>query len=220
MHILLVEDDTMLAQAVTAGLRQNGWTVDWVTEVASAKLNLVDHHYSVVLLDLNLQTESGLTILTSMRTRYDATPTLIITARDQLSDRIRGLDNGADDYVVKPFQLDELYARIRAIVRRTQGRVSPIFKSRTIEVNPADRTVLRDGKAVSVSMHEYRTLLALMERKGRLVTREQLETLVYQDSESSESNTIAVFVHQLRKKLGDDFIVTVHGYGYRIEEDA
>lgn len=216
MHILLVEDDSMLADALRSGLEQNAWTIDWSRDAAAAKLALIDHAYTAVLLDLGLPGASGLSVLEAMRSRYDATPVLIVTARDKLSDRIRGLDAGADDYIVKPFQLDELYARLRAVVRRSQGRVSPVLSYRDIALDPGRRAVTRARARVDLSLHEYRTLLALMERQGRVVTRSQLEDAVYGGSAAIESNTIAVYVHQLRRKLGDDLIVTVHGHGYRI----
>jgi two-component system OmpR family response regulator len=219
MHILLVEDDTPLANAVCAGLRQNNFTVDWAADAVQAQLALVDHHYAAVLLDLGLPDRSGLKVLATLRARYDGTPVIIVTARDQLSDRIRGLDAGADDYVVKPFQLDELFARLRAVVRRSQGRVSPVLTHRTITLDPARHVVTRDGEPVALSSHEYRTLLVLMERKGRVMTRDQLEAAVYDGQSEIGSNTIAVYIHQLRRKLGDELIATVHGFGYRIGDD-
>jgi two-component system OmpR family response regulator len=216
MDLLLVEDDEMLADAVRAGLAQNGWQVDWVADAGAARTVLVEHPYDVVLLDLGLPGGSGLGVLSNLRARYDATPVLIITARDKLSDRISGLDAGADDYIVKPFQLDELFARLRAVLRRSQGLVSPVLSFNGITLDPAKRLVTRRGEPVSLSAHEYRTLMLLMERQDRVVTREQLEDAVYGSSGTIESNTIAVYIHQLRRKLGDDVIVTVHGFGYRI----
>ena len=218
MHILLVEDDPMLAKAIRAGLRQNGWTCDHAPDAPAAAIALVDHGYDAVLLDLALPGGSGLELLRAQRARYDATPVIIVTARDALSERIAGLDAGADDYVAKPFQFDELYARLRAVSRRSNGRVAPILRCGAIELDPAQRRVTRDGATVSLSIHEYRTLLALMERQGRLVTREQIEDLVYGAAVEIESNTIAVYVHQLRRKLGDDVIATVRGYGYCLGE--
>ncbi|WP_241291894.1 response regulator transcription factor [Burkholderia stabilis] len=220
MHFLLVEDDVMLAEAIRAGLAQNGWRADWAADAESARLALVGHGYDAVLLDLQLPGTSGLALLTAMRANYDPTPVLIATARDQLSDRIRGLDTGADDYLVKPFQLEELYARLRALVRRSQGRVSERLVYRDIHIDPARQEVTRAGKPVALSIHEYRTLLALMERQGRIVTRIQLEEHVYGNDGEIESNTIAVYIHQLRRKLGDELIVTVHGFGYRVGEGA
>ncbi|KRB12499.1 response regulator transcription factor [Rhizobacter sp. Root16D2] len=216
MNILLVEDDDMLAQAVSSGLKQNQWSVDCASDAAAARLALLDHHYAAVLLDLRLPDASGLTVLSALRARYDATPVLILTARDQLSDRVRGLDAGADDYLVKPFELDELYARLRALMRRSQGLVSKTLSIGDIVVDPARRQVTRARKAVGLSSHEYLTLLALMERQRRVVSRDQLERLVYSHTDCVASNTIAVYVHQLRRKLGEDLIETVHGFGYRI----
>jgi two-component system OmpR family response regulator len=218
VHLLLVEDDAMLADAVCAGARQNGWTIDHARDATAAKVALVDHAYNAVLLDLGLPQDSGLVVLQGMRSRYDATPVIIVTARAQLSDRIKGLDVGADDYVVKPFQMDELWARVRAIVRRSQGRVSPLLTCGDVVLDPGKRLVTRAGTRVALSAHEYRTLLVLMERRGRIVARDHLEDVVYGGTSAIESNTIAVYVHQLRRKLGDDLITTVHGQGYMIGE--
>lgn len=218
MHILVIEDDAMLAEAMAAGLRQNSWDVDHAPDANSARVALVDHAYDAVLLDLSLPDGSGLAVLKTMRERYDGTPVLIVSARDKLSDRIAGLDIGADDYLTKPFQLDELYARLRALLRRAQGRVSPVLTWRDVVLDPARRAVQRAGCPVPLSVHEYATLLALMERRGRAVTREQLEAVIYGNDGTIESNTIAVYIHQLRRKLGEQMIVTVHGYGYRIGE--
>jgi len=214
--ILLVEDDRMLGDALTAALAQDGWHADRSEDAASARVALIDHAYVAVLLDLGLPKGSGLDVLSAMRARYDATPVLIITARDQLSDRIRGLDSGADDYIVKPFQRDELLARLRAVVRRSQGRVAPVLRWRDVVLNPAERSVTRAGERVSLGAHEYRTLLALMESQGRVVSRDFLEDRLYGGNGTIESNTVAVYIHQLRRKLGEEVVVTVHGYGYRL----
>ncbi len=217
--ILLVEDDRMLSDAMAAALRLDAWQVDSAYDANAARIALVDHAYAAVLLDLGLPYGSGLDVLQAMRGRYDATPTLIITARDQLGDRIRGLDAGADDYVVKPFQIDELLARLRAVVRRSRGMVAPVLRYGDIAVDPARRSVTRGDARVRLSTHEFRTLVALMERQGRAVARGHLEDLVYGGAGAIESNTIAVYVHQLRRKLGDELITTVHGYGYRLGEE-
>ncbi|WP_141454529.1 response regulator transcription factor [Pseudoxanthomonas sp. z9] len=216
--ILLVEDDRMLGDAVAAALRQDGWEVARAEDAGAAKTALIDHAFAAVLLDLGLPRGSGLDVLNALRQRYDTTPVLIVTARDQLSDRVRGLDAGADDYIVKPFQTDELCARLRAVVRRSQGRVAPVLSYRDVVLDPAARAVTRGGQAVKLGVHEYRTLMALMERQGRVVARDALESLVYGGDGTIESNTIAVYIHQLRRKLGDDFITTVHGFGYRVGE--
>lgn len=217
-RLLLVEDDRMLGDALAAALAQDGWSIDRAEDVASARLALVDHGYTAVLLDLGLPRGSGLDVLAALRQRYDTTPVLIITARDQLSDRVRGLDAGADDYIVKPFEAGELGARLRAVVRRTQGRVAPVLRHGDIVLDPADRSVRLDDRPVRLGVHEYRTLLALMERPGRVIARDMLESLVYGGDGAIESNTIAVYIHQLRKKLGDGVITTVHGFGYRLGE--
>ena len=220
MQLLVVEDDEMLAAALQQHLQRGGWQVDCVGDAAGARLALTDHGYQAVLLDLGLPQGSGLSVLHFLRTRYDPTPVIIATARDQLSDRIQGLDAGADDYLVKPFQLDELEARLRAVLRRAQGRVAPVLTHGDIVIDPSRQCVERGGKRVALSVHEYRTLLALMERRGRTVTRDQLQDAVYGGSSSIESNTIAVYVHQLRRKLGDQLITTVHGFGYRIAQET
>jgi two-component system OmpR family response regulator len=218
LSILLVEDDRMLSDAVAAALRQDSWHVDAAHDAQSAHIALVDHAYVALLLDLGLPNGSGLEVLRAVRARYDATPTLIITARDELGERIRGLDAGADDYIVKPFQIDELLARLRAVLRRARGQVAPVLNYRDISVDPARRVVTRSGRAIRLSVHEFRTLLALMERQGRVVARSHLEDQIYGGSASIESNTIAVYIHQLRRKLGEDLIATVHGFGYRLGE--
>ena len=217
-RLLLVEDDRMLGDALAAALAQDGWSIDRAEDAAAARLALVDHGYTAVLLDLGLPRGSGLDVLAALRQRYDTTPVLIITARDQLSDRVRGLDAGADDYIVKPFEAGELGARLRAVVRRTQGRVAPVLRHGDIVLDPADRSVRQGDRPVRLGVHEYRTLLALMERPGRVIARDMLESLVYGGDGAIESNTIAVYIHQLRKKLGDGVITTVHGFGYRLGE--
>jgi two-component system OmpR family response regulator len=218
MQLLLVEDDEMLSRALRAGLERDGYQVDVAADAPAARLALTDHGYAAVLLDLGLPGGSGLQVLRGVRDRYDTTPVLILTARDKLSDRIAGLDAGADDYLVKPFQPDELGARLRAVLRRAQGRVAPVLAVKAVRLDPARRSVTLRDEPVPLSVHEYRTLLALMERSGRVVTRHQLEEAVYGGDSTIESNTVAVYVHQLRRKLGDDLIVTVHGHGYRMGE--
>ena len=217
-RLLLIEDDRMLGDALAAALAQDGWSIDRAEDAPAARLALVEHGYTAVLLDLGLPRGSGLDVLAALRQRYDTTPVLIITARDQLSDRVRGLDAGADDYIVKPFETGELGARLRAVVRRTQGRVAPVLRHGDIVLDPADRSVRQNDRPIKLGVHEYRTLLALMERPGRVIARETLESLVYGGDGAIESNTIAVYIHQLRKKLGDGVIATVHGFGYRLGE--
>lgn len=206
----------MLADAVRARLEQQEWAVSWVDDAARAKLALLEHAYTAVVLDLGLPRGTGIGVLQSLRAHYDATPVLIVTARDRLSDRIGGLDAGADDYLVKPFQLDELVARLRAVIRRSQGRVLPVLQHGDVVLDPGQRTVTCRGERVILTVNEYRTLLTLLERRGRVVSRAQLEAAVYGGGGSIESNTVAVYIHQLRRKLGEDLIATIHGFGYCI----
>lgn len=216
LNLLLIEDDAMLAEAICDGVSQQSWQIERAANAAVAKGAVVDRHFSAILLDLGLPDESGLSFLKWLRERYDTTPVLIITARGQLTERIRGLDEGADDYLVKPFPFDELFARIRALTRRSQGLVAGELRCGDVCVLPDKREVTRAGEPVMLSANEYRTLVALLERPGRVVTRDHLQQLVYGDDSSIESNTVAVFIHQLRRKLGEGIIVTVHGHGYRI----
>ncbi|ARP83975.1 DNA-binding response regulator [Bordetella genomosp. 8] len=218
MHILLIEDDPMLGDALCGGLREAGYAVDWMTDAAQARAAVTDHDYGAILLDLQLPHGSGLGILKSVRERYDATPVVILSARDRLSDRIKGLDEGADDYLVKPFPVEELLARLRAVTRRASHRVVPLMRIGDVQVDPTRRHVMLAGQPVKLSIHEYRTLVALLERQGHVVTREQLEDAVYGRHGTIESNTVAVYIHQLRRKLGNELIATVHGFGYRIGE--
>jgi two-component system OmpR family response regulator len=216
MNLLLVEDDQMLGESICDGARQSGWHIDHVCDAKAARGVLVDHAYAAVLLDIGLPGDSGLSVLRTMRGRYDPTPVLILTARGQLSERIAGLDAGADDYLVKPFQFDELWARVRSVIRRSQGRVIPIFTYGDVRIDRGKRVVTKAGIEVVLSAQEHRTLLALVERSGHVVTRDHLHDVVYGTVSNVESNTIAVFIHQLRRKLGDDLIRTVHGLGYVI----
>ncbi|HEY9256311.1 MAG TPA: response regulator transcription factor [Stenotrophomonas sp.] len=217
--ILLVEDDHMLGRALTAALGQEGWRVVHCESARSAQAALVDHAFVAVLLDLGLPGGSGLEVLATMRGRYDPTPVLIITARDQLSDRVRGLDAGADDYIVKPFQRDEMLARLRAVLRRSRGGVTPVLRWRDVEIDPAARIVTRGGKRISLSANEFRILQALFESRGRALSREQLQDRLYGGDSEIGSNTVAVYVHQLRRKLGDGMLVTEIGFGYRVRDE-
>lgn len=217
--ILLVEDDPMLGQALTAALGQEGLRVVHCQDVGAARTALVDHAFVAVLLDLGLPRGSGLEVLASMRSRYDPTPVLIITARDQLSDRVRGLDAGADDYIVKPFQRDEMMARLRAVLRRSRGAVTPVLRWRDVEIDPAAQLVTRGGKRVSLSANEFRILLTLFESSGRVLSRDQLQDRLYGSDSDIGSNTVAVYVHQLRRKLGDGVVLTELGFGYRAGDE-
>ncbi|MGQ5289283.1 response regulator transcription factor [Pectobacterium actinidiae] len=216
MNLLLVEDDQMLGESICDGARLSGWHIDHVFDAKAARVALVDHAYAAVLLDIGLPGDSGLSVLRTMRGRYDPTPVLILTARGKLSDRIAGLDAGADDYLVKPFQFDELWARVRSVIRRSQGRVVPVFTCGDVCIDRSRRVVTKAGSEIILSANEYRTLLGLIERPGHVITRDHLHNIVYGTTSNVESNTIAVFIHQLRRKLGDDLIRTVHGLGYVI----
>ena len=216
MRLLLVEDDAMIGASVRKGLRQDGFAVDWVTDGEAAELALGQGVDDLMLLDLGLPKKSGLAVLRSLRTRGGDLPVVVVTARDAVADRIAGLDAGADDYVVKPFDLDELAARIRAVLRRRAGRVDPLVRHGKLEFNPASREVRFDGAVVSLSARELTLLEALLDRPGAVLSRAQLEEKLYGWAEEVESNTIEVYIHGLRRKLGADFIRNVRGVGYML----
>ncbi|AFC85698.1 response regulator transcription factor [Frateuria aurantia] len=220
MNLLLVEDDAMLAEAICDGICQQGWRIDHALDAGAARSRLVEHAYAAVLLDIGLGTGSGLDVLRYLRGRYDTVPVLILTARGQLSDRIRGLDAGADDYLVKPFQLAELFARVRAVIRRSEGQVVPSYIHAPLVLDPVRRQVTLDNEPVALSVHEYQLLLTLLKRRGHIVTRDELELAIYGHPGGVGSNTVSVFVHQLRRKLGDGLIHTVHGHGYTVKDPA
>jgi DNA-binding response OmpR family regulator len=214
MRVLLVEDDRMIGQAVQTALRQDGYAVDWVRDAESADTALTTAGFDLVLLDLGLPGRDGVDLLRTLRTRHDATPVLIVTARDDVQDRVGGLDAGADDYLVKPFDLDELGARMRALLRRSAGRGEAVFEHRGVRIDPATREVTRDGEPVTLSPREFAVLEALMLRPGAVLSRTQLEDRLYGWGESVESNAVEVYIHGLRRKLGHDFVQNVRGVGY------
>jgi DNA-binding response OmpR family regulator len=216
MRVLLVEDDRMVGESLREALRQQGLAVDWVRDGRAADTVLASERFDAVLLDLGLPQRSGLEVLKALRARGDATPVILLTARDALPDKVAGLDAGADDYLVKPFELDELLARLRAVGRRHVGRASSVLEVADLRLDPATREVSRAGRAVLLSARELALLQALMERPGAIVSRAQLEDRLYGWGEELESNAISVFVHQLRKKLGDDILHTVRGVGYYV----
>jgi two-component system OmpR family response regulator len=220
MNILLVEDDAMLASAIRERARQEKLALDHAVDADSARLALLDNVYSVILLDLGLPGESGLSLLRSLRAAYNATPVIILTARAQMSERIAGLDAGADDYLVKPFEFNELWARMRAVTRRSEGKTVPVLACRDVVLDVARQAVTQRGQPISLSAYEFRTLLVFMERPGRIITRSHLQALIYGADTEVESNTVAVFIHQLRRKLGEDIVETVHGHGYRLGADG
>jgi two-component system response regulator QseB len=217
MRLLLVEDDTMIGEVVLDLLRAEHYAVDWVKDGEMADTALLQsQHYDLVLLDLGLPRKDGLDVLCAMRARKDRTPVLIATARDSVAQRIAGLDAGADDYVLKPYDLDELLARLRALLRRAAGRAEPIFAYKNITINPATREVLVDGASVSLSAREWAVLEALVARPGVVLSRPQLEEKLYSWRDEVSSNAVEVYIHGLRKKLGSDLIQNVRGVGYMV----
>jgi two-component system response regulator QseB len=220
VRLLLAEDDAMIGEAVHQGLRRQGFAVDWVRDGAAAERALASEPYDACLLDLGLPRKQGLDVLRALRASGSALPVVVLTARDAIADRVAGLDAGADDYVVKPFDLAELAARIRAVTRRKTGRAQPVLEHAGVVLDPATREVRRDGQAVAVSPREYALLLALLEHPGRILSRAQLEERIYGWGEEVESNVVEVHVHSLRRKLGAGFIRNVRGVGYRVAPGA
>jgi two-component system response regulator QseB len=214
MRILLAEDDPMIGTSVRQGLTQDGFTVDWVRDGRAAELALGERVHDALLLDLGLPRKAGLEVLAAMRRSGDTRPVLVITARDAVGDRVAGLDSGADDYLVKPFDLDELAARLRALLRRGSGRAQPLVTLGDIELDPAARTVRRGGEPVALSAREFALLEALLARPGAILSRTQLEDKLYGWSDSVESNAVEVHIHALRKKLGAGLIRNVRGVGW------
>jgi two-component system response regulator QseB len=217
MRLLLAEDDPMIGAAVLRGLREDGFAVDWVRDGRAAEHALAEGVHDVLLLDLGLPRKQGLELLADMRRRGDSRPVLVLTARDAVADRVAGLDAGADDYLVKPFDLDELAARIRALGRRgVGGRAQPKLAHGAIELDPATREVTRDGVPVPLSPREFALLEALMVRPGAILSRAQLEERLYGWNETVESNAVEVHLHGLRRKLGAQAIRNVRGVGWTL----
>jgi two-component system response regulator QseB len=214
MRVLLVEDDRMIAEAVRTALEQDGHVTDWMGDGAAALTALGHSQFDIVLLDLGLPRKDGLSVLRQLRERGDATVVIIITARDDVRSRVAGLDGGADDYLVKPFDLDELAARMRAAVRRSAGRGDPVITHGDIRLNPVTREVRKAGKPVALSAKEFAVLEALLLRPGAVLSRAQLEDRLYGFGDAAESNAVEVYVHALRRKLGSDAIRTQRGAGY------
>ena len=217
MRLLLVEDDTLLGDAIRAGLIHEGYSVDWLTDGAQADAALRTEPYDLMVLDLNLPRQSGLEVLAKLRDRGSELPVLILTARDTVDDRVKGLDSGADDYMIKPFDLDELAARLRALLRRHHGRASNLLEHGEIALDPASHQVTRGGKAVEISPREFAVLQMLLENCGKVMSRARLEEGLYSWDNDVESNAIEVYIHHLRKKLGTELIRTIRGVGYIID---
>lgn len=216
MRILLVEDDPQLGDGLTVGLRQAGFAVDWVKDGHAADHALHAESFDLVVLDLGLPRLSGMDVLSRARQRGQAMPILILTARDATGDKVSGLDAGADDYLVKPIDLDELTARIRALARRSAGRAAPLLTHGDLALDPAAHIVTLAGQAVELSSREFSLLQMLLENTGRVLSRTQLEQSLYGWRDEPDSNALEVHIHHLRKKLGSDLIRTLRGVGYTI----
>jgi two-component system, OmpR family, response regulator QseB len=214
MRILLAEDDPQLGDGLTVGLRQDGYAVDWVKDGVAADLALSSETFDLLVLDLGLPRLAGMEVLARLRGRGQTLPVLILTARDATGDKIAGLDGGADDYLVKPIDLDELAARVRALARRTAGRAAPLLQLGDLVLDPAARQVTLAGALVELSAREFSLLQTLMENQGRVMTRAQLEGSLYGWRDEPDSNALEVHIHHLRKKLGTDLIKTLRGVGY------
>lgn len=220
MRLLLVEDDLLLGDGLRAGLDQSGFAVDWAHDGEEGDLALAAQQYDAVVLDLSLPKMDGLTLLKRLRDRGNPVPVLILTARDALPDRVAGLNLGADDYLVKPFALAELTARIMAIHRRAKGIVHPIIRFDRIELDPASRQVKLDSRPVELSAREFATLQELVQNAGRILSKSQLEEKLFAWGEEVESNVVEVYVHHLRRKLYPELIRTIRGAGYMVPKDG
>ncbi|MBC7502455.1 MAG: response regulator transcription factor [Herminiimonas sp.] len=218
MRILLAEDDRMIGDAVRTSLRQEGYIIDWVCDGNLAEAALLHDHFDLALLDLGLPGKDGIDVLRNVRSHKQSLPVIIITARDGIDARIKGLDAGADDYVVKPFDIDELAARIRSTLRRSAGHAEPEMELHGVRINPATREVKRDGKPVVLSGREYALVEALILRPGAILSRAQLEERMYGWGDEVESNAVEVHIHAVRRKLGADFIQNMRGVGYFIRK--
>ncbi len=219
MRILLAEDDPLLGDGLRSALRQQGFVVDWVRDGAAAEHEIASQAYEAVVLDLGLPMRDGMDVLRTVRAKANPIPVLVLTARDAVPDRIRGLEAGADDYVIKPVDMYELGARLRALVRRTHGKTSDTLQLRQLVLTPSTREVRFEDQAVVLSTREFDLLHALMLNAGRVLSREQLEQSLYSWGQEVESNTIEFHIHKLRRKLRPEMIVTVRGVGYTMPRD-
>ncbi|MDO1581366.1 response regulator transcription factor [Rhizobium oryzicola] len=217
MRILLVEDDQILGSSLKKAFEKHAYGVDWFREGEAGLSATRDNDYALAILDVNLPKMSGFDIVRAIRLRGDKLPILMLTALDSVKSRVEGLDEGADDYLVKPFDLDELFARVRALVRRREGRTETTLKCGSVELDPAAMVVRQNGQQLHMPSKEFHLLRLLMERSGRYVTKSDIEYALYDTEAMKESNTIEVAVYNLRKKLGTDFIKSIRGVGYMIE---
>ena len=218
MRILIVEDDALLGDGIRTGLTQHGYAVDWVEDGQAAETALLTNEYELMVLDLGLPKKSGLEVLEGIRKSENDLPVIILTAQDTVEDRIKGLDTGADDYLTKPFDLDELTARIRALLRRRGGRTSPVIEHGNLVVDPASHTVTQGDQTVDISPREFTILTILLENRAKVMSRSRLEEGLYAWNDEVESNTVEVHIHHLRKKLGAELIRTIRGVGYIIDK--
>jgi len=216
MRLLLVEDDEMIGRAMRQGLDAAGFVVDWVTDARAAELALANGVYDLALLDLGLPGKDGMALLRELRGRRESLPVLVVTARDAVADRIAGLNEGADDYVLKPFDLDELVARVRALLRRRAGSAGPLLECGGLLLDPVNREVRLQGEPVALSAKEFALLETLMQRPGAVLSRERLEDAVYGWEREVGSNAVEVHLHNLRRKLGAGVIRNVRGVGYKV----
>ncbi|MCG2592326.1 response regulator transcription factor [Ramlibacter sp. XY19] len=219
MRILLVEDDEMIGRAVLDLLRGENYATDWVRDGSAADTALQAGQYDLVLLDLGLPRTDGLQVLRTLRARRSTVPVLVATARDAVGDRVAGLDAGADDYIVKPYDTDELLARVRALLRRSAGRAEPLISHKGVDLNPATKQANLNGQPLALSAREWALLEPMLQRPGVVFSRAQLEEKLYGWKDEVSSNAVEVYVHGLRKKLGSDFIKTVRGLGYVVPRD-
>ena len=220
MRVLLVEDDRMIGEAVAQALKDAGYAVDWVRDGQAAIDTLEIQTYDVVLLDLGLPKKDGMTVLQSIRARDNPVAVLVITARDGVDDRIQGLDGGADDYVLKPFEMRELLARMRAVIRRKGGVAGPVLSNGVLSLDPATHEASVDGKSARLSKREYSLLQALMTRPGAILSRSELEDRIYGWGEEVESNAVEFLIHALRRKLGSQSIKNVRGVGWMVSRES
>lgn len=219
MRLLLVEDDPLLGQGINTLLTNNGYVVDWVKDGSLADQALKNESFDVVVLDLGLPKLPGINVLHKMRQRGDKTPVLILTAKDTTEDEVKGFETGADDYLTKPFDLDILSARLRALHRRTANRATPLIEYKEITIDPATHVVKKEGNVLNLPRREYALLQKLIENAGRALSREQLLQSMYGWEEEIDSNSLEVHIHNLRKKFGSEMIVTIRGIGYMVDKD-
>ena len=218
MRLLLVEDDESLGDAVKTGLMQFGYIVEWLKDGEAARAVIKTESFELMILDLSLPKLSGMRLLQAIRNDHNATPIIILTARDSIQDRIKGLDNGADDYITKPFDLNELSARIRAFIRRSQGRADTVLQYANVTLDPAAHTVMVDQEFINVPRREFALLQKLLENSGQVLSRDQLMQSIYSWDEDVDSNALEVHIHNLRKKLNANYIRTIRGIGYMAEK--